>query len=362
MSTSLALTIGIILLVANGFFVAAEFALLAARRSRIEQLAADGDSRAALALKSLRQLSLMLAGAQLGITMCSLGLGMVAEPALASIFDGWLEGIGIEMSSTVRHGIAFVVALAIVVFLHMVVGEMAPKSWAISHPESSTLMLIRPFRAFSILFRPVIWLLNAMANGVIRLVGVQPLDEGDQVHGPADLMLILDESVGHGSVTPEHHDLLTRSLALSDLEVASAMTPRDHIDHVDVTASIEEVEAVIAQSHRSRLIVTEGGLDRVLGVLLAKDILGLDQAERSVATTRSLVRPSFRTAPEAKLEDLLHQMREQRQHMAVVADGTDRVVGIVTMEDVLEEIIGEAVDAGAPARQVRRDRRVSAPV
>ncbi|NLD78493.1 MAG: HlyC/CorC family transporter [Acidimicrobiales bacterium] len=360
MSTPLALGIGLVLLAANGFFVAAEFALLAARRSRIEQLAADGDKRAVMALTSIKQLSLMLAGAQLGITMCSLGLGMVAEPALASTFDGLLDQTGIEISSALRHTIAFLVALAIVVFLHMVVGEMAPKSWAISHPESSTLLLIRPFRAFSILFRPIIWLLNAMANGVIRLAGVQPKDEGATVHGPADLMLLLDESVGHGSVSPDHHDLLTRSLALSDLEVAAAMTPRDRIDQVDVAASVEDVERTIARTHRSRLLVTDGGIDQIVGVVLAKDLLRLDQVERSEASTRSLTRPTLRTTPDTKLDDLLHEMRAERHHLAVVVDRDQRVTGIVTMEDVLEEIIGEAVDPGAPARQLRQDRRVGA--
>lgn len=360
MSTPLAMSVGLVLLAANGFFVAAEFALLASRRSRIEQLAAEGDKRAVIALTSIKQLSLMLAGAQLGITMCSLGLGMVAEPALAGLFDGLLERVGIEMSDSVRHGIAFVVALAIVVFLHMVVGEMAPKSWAISHPESSTLRLIRPFRAFSVLFRPIIWTLNALANGLIRLVGVKPQDELAMVHSPADLTLLLNESVQHGSVSVGHHDLLSRALTLTDLKVAAAMTPKARVDHVDVSASLLEVEEAVRDTNRSRLIVTEGKPGRVLGAVLAKDVLGLDAVERTVASTRSLIRPTLHTTPDTKLEDLLEEMRRERNHLAVVHDADDiddDVLGIVTMEDVVEEIIGEAVESGAPAREARRARR-----
>ncbi len=165
-----ALGLAVVLLALNGFFVAAEFALLASRRSRIEQLAADGNRSAKSALAGIRELTLMLAGAQLGITMCSLGLGLVAEPAVAAIFEGAL-GEWFSLSDTWTHLIGFTLALSIVVFLHMVVGEMAPKSWAISHPENSAMKLARPFRAFVTVFRPVIWLMNSIANVVVKAVG-----------------------------------------------------------------------------------------------------------------------------------------------------------------------------------------------
>ena len=216
------------LLALNGFFVAAEFSLLASRRSRIEQLAAEGDKRAKHALAGLRELTLMLAGAQLGITMCSLGLGAVAEPAVARIIEGALGEL-FTLSDTARHIIAFTIALSIVVFLHMVVGEMAPKSWAIAHPENSSLLLARPFRMFARIVRPIIRLLNWMANVAVRMVGVEPQDERAMAHSPSELLLLIDESAGRGGIEADEHQLLARSLELSGLTAADAMTPRRDI-------------------------------------------------------------------------------------------------------------------------------------
>ncbi|MEX2626030.1 MAG: hemolysin family protein, partial [Ilumatobacteraceae bacterium] len=264
MNTWTALAIALVLLGLNGFFVAAEFALLAARRSRIEQLEAEGDKRAKHAIAGLRELTLMLAGAQLGITMCSLGLGAVAEPAVASVIEGMLDDVG-ELPSSARHGIAFVIALSIVVFLHMVVGEMAPKSWAISHPEQSSLRLARAFRLFVFVFRPVIKLLNGFANAVVRLVGVQPQDERAMAHSPADLIFLLDESHGHGDIEADQHELFTRSLELSGRVAADAMTLRRDIVAVGPEVLAEDVAAIAHSTGRTRVVVHEGDLDHVLG-------------------------------------------------------------------------------------------------
>ncbi len=353
MSTPVALGIAVALLVANGFFVAAEFALLAARRARIEALADAGDKRARHALAGIRELSLMLAGAQLGITMASLGLGAVAEPAVASLFESALEGV--DIPSGARHAIAFTIALSIVVFLHMVVGEMAPKSWAISHPERSALALARPFRAFALVLRPFIRLLNTLANGVVRLCGVEPQDELALAHSPADLLLLLSESVGHGTLEQQEHDLLSRSLELSGLDALSAMTPRREIVSVQADAGVEEVERVASESGRSRILVYEQDLDHVPGVVHVKDLLLLDDAGRATQTARSLVRPVLVTHEAHALEDLLLDMREQRLHLAVVVDELGTVAGLVTMEDVLEELIGDFEDeSDRGARRLRR--------
>jgi CBS domain containing-hemolysin-like protein len=343
MSTPIALVAGIVLLAGNGFFVAAEFALLAARRSRVEQLAADGDRRARHALAGIRELSLMLAGAQLGITVCSLLLGAVAEPAIAHLVEDVLGGV-VDLPSGVLHAISFAVALSLVVFLHMVVGEMAPKSWAISHPEASALALARPFRAFALVFRPVIRLLNLTANAVIRLVGVQPQDELAMAHAPADLLLLLEESAGHGAIAPDEHRLLTRSLELSGLDAGAAMTPRRDVVAVAGDQPATEIAAVARASGRSRVLVHEGDLDHVVGVVHAKDVLLLDPAERRATTARDLARPVPVTHEDHLLEDLLVEMRTGRQHLAVVADEHGIVSGIVTLEDVIEELIGEFED------------------
>ncbi len=342
MSTPLALGAAVVLLAANGFFVAAEFALLAARRSRIEQLAAEGDKRAHHALRGIKELSLMLAGAQLGITICSLLLGAVAEPAVAHLIEDALHPL--DLHEAVSHAIAFAIALTLVVFLHMVVGEMAPKSWAIAHPESSALTLARPFRAFALIFRPVIALLNLMANGVVKLVGVEPQPELAMAHAPADLLLLLDESAGHGSIAVEEHRLLSRSLELSGLDAAAAMTPRRDIVAVEEWARISDVAALARTSGRSRILVHGGDLDHVVGAIHVKDILLVEPVDRMKVTAGELARSVPATHEHHRLEDLLVEMRTSHQMLTVVVDEHGVVVGIVTLEDVLEELIGDFED------------------
>ncbi len=335
--------IAVVLLALNGFFVAAEFALLASRRSRIEQLAAEGDRRARHALAGLREITLMLAGAQLGITMCSLGLGAVAEPAVAGVIEGVL-GEAFTLSDTTRHVIAFSIALSIVVFLHMVVAEMAPKSWAISHPEKSALLLARPFRMFVSVFRPLIRLLNGMANVTVKAFGVEPQDERAMAHSPTDLLLLIQESAGHGGIAADEHELLARSLELSGLTAADAMTVRRDIVAVaaDVTADVVAAEAY--RTGRTRVVVHEGDLDHVRGFVHAKDVLRLANGTWTSTRAGTLSRPIMVTPEHHGLEDLLLEMRTRRQHISLVVDEHGMVLGLVTLEDVIEELIGDFDD------------------
>jgi len=344
-----ALILALVLLALNGFFVAAEFALLASRRSRIEQLAADGNKRAKSALAGIRELTLMLAGAQLGITMCSLGLGLVAEPAVAAIFEGLLGEVDFLHDNSIfgtewSHVIGFAVALSIVVFLHMVVGEMAPKSWAISHPEDSAMKLTRLFRAFVTVFRPVIWFMNGIANLVVRAVGVEPQDERAMAHSPDDLRLLLDESAGHGGLAKTEHELLTRSLQLSGLTASDAMTVRRDIIAVSADSSADVAAAEAHRTGRSRIIVFDGDLDHVEGFVHAKDLLRLPNGTWGSTTVGSITRRVMVTPEHHRLEDLLLEMRTERQHVALVIDEHGTVVGLVTLEDVIEELIGDFDD------------------
>lgn len=337
-----ALASAVALLAMNGFFVAAEFALLAARRSRVERLAAEGDRRAGHALAGISELSLMLAGAQLGITMASLGLGAVAEPALAAGLEMVLEGV--QVPSGLRHALAFTIALSIVVFLHMVVGEMAPKSWAIADPERSALALARPFRAFALLFRPAIRALNAMANGVVRLCGVEPQGELAATHAPGDLLLLVEESARRGTLEAEQHGLLSRALELSGLDAQAAMVPRPDIVAVSADASVDDIERVASETGRSRLPVYDGDLDRVRGVLHVKDLLRVEPQERARTTAATLARPAFVTVESRAIEDLMLDMRAERAHVAIVVDEYGSVSGLVALEDLLEELIGDFED------------------
>jgi CBS domain containing-hemolysin-like protein len=337
-----ALLAGLVLLAANGFFVAAEFAIIAARRSRMEQLAAEGSRAARSAVRGARELSLMLAGAQLGITMASFGLGAVAEPALERGFEALLGGVPVP--AAVRHTLAFALTLSIVVFLHMVVGEMAPKSWAISDPEGSALLLARPFRGFVLVFRPFIRLLNTLANAVVHAAGVEPQDERVIVHDPADLVLLMAESAEEGRLEHGHHDLLARALDLSRLDAEAAMVPRADLVTVAATTPVDELERVATASGRSRIPVHDGDLDQVVGILHVKDLLAVDGAARPVTTAADLARPALLTPESRPLEDLLVDMREQRQHVALVVDEFGTVTGLVALEDIVEEVIGEFED------------------
>lgn len=342
MSTPVALIVTVALLGVNALFVASEFALLTARRHRLEQLVSEGKRGAASALAGVRELSLMLAAAQLGITMASLGLGIIGEPAIAHLLEPLLEAT--VLPSGVSYVIAFVVALSIVVFLHMVVGEMMPKSWALTHPETAALKLSPAFRSYALVFRPVLRLMNAMANRVVRLCGVTPVEELTVAHTPSDLALIVEDSAEQGTLDEEEGELLRRALALRNLDARAVMIPRRQVVTVPVDASSEEIEQSARASGRSRLPVVGTDLDEVLGVLHIKDLLLLDPAARDRATAGSVARPAVFAAETEPADDLLLRMRRDGQHLALVVDEHGGIAGLVSFEDLVEELIGDFED------------------
>lgn len=349
-----ALLIGLVLLVANGFFVAAEIALLAANRAQVEARAESGEPGAIRALKALREISITFSGAQLGITMCSLGLGAIAEPALASLFLIWLEPLGLSEGTAGILG--FIVALSIVVFLHMVVGEMVPKNLALADAERLAIRVSRVFGWYVKLFRPLIVMLNAAANGLVRLTGVEPVDEIGLVHTPDELRMALRESLRTGQIAPGQVRVLSAVLALGDIDAESAMTPRIDLVTVSETASIDEILAVVAESGHSRLPVRQADLDHIIGVVHVKDILTADPEDIAGKTAGELRRP-MPVVPESRdLDQLLNDMRIERSHLALVIDEYGGTAGVLTLEDILEELVGEIADEFDPTELVPRDR------
>jgi CBS domain containing-hemolysin-like protein len=252
--------------------------------------------------------------------------------------------------------VAFALTLSIVIFLHMVVGEMAPKSWAISDPEGSALLLARPFRGFVLVFRPFIRLLNALANAVVRACGVEPQDERVMVHDPADLALLMAESAEEGRIEQHQRELLARALDLSRLDAEAAMVPRADLVAVEGGAGVDELERVASTTGRSRLPVHGGDLDQILGIVHVKDLLAVDGGARATMTAADLARPALLTPESRPLEDLLVDMREQRQHVALVVDEFGTVTGLVALEDIVEEIIGEFEDETDRRRKPLRRR------
>jgi CBS domain containing-hemolysin-like protein len=332
-STGWALALAVVLLVANGFFVAVEFAVVGSRRTRLERLVEEGSRRARHALAATADLNTQLAGAQLGITMASLGLGAVAEPAVAGLLEGFLGHTG-----------AVVVALVLVVFLHLVVGEMVPKNVALTDPERWLLTLVGPNRAYVWLFGPVIRVLNAVAGLGMRLLGVEPRRALAAGHTAEELAVMLAASREEGLIAGFAHDLLAGVLEFSERDVASVMVPREQVVAIRAGTTVADAERVVVDTGHSRLPVVGRDLDDVRGFIHAKDLLTLPPEARGRPVPRRLLRRMLVVPTTRSLEDLLLGMRRARVHFALVVDEAGSTAGIVTLEDLLEELVGDIVD------------------
>lgn len=340
MSTIWSLLVSLFLLAFNGFFVAAEFALVAAKRHRLEQLAAEGSRGARFAIAGVSELSMMLAGAQLGITLCTLGLGALAKPAVAHLLEPTFATFGVPQAAS--YVVAFVLAVSLVGFLHVVIGEMAPKSWAISHPEKSALLLAVPFRAFTRVTRPLLTVLNGMANVCLRLVKVTPQDELAQVHGPQELRMLIRSAKEHGTLAALEHDLLIALLDVQRTTVAQVMVPPGQIVTVDAAASVRSVELTSRREGRSRLAVVSGN-GKIVGLVHVRDAVRATTAG-TPATAADLVTPLLTLPATTPVATAVRTMRNQRAQLALVVDRANATVGLVALEDLLEEIIGEFDD------------------
>jgi CBS domain containing-hemolysin-like protein len=339
MSDTTALLVALALLVGNAFFVAAEFALISARRSQIEPLAATS-KRARTTLRAMEQVSLMLAGAQLGITVCSLGLGAVGEPAIAHLIEGPFAALGLP--EALLHPIAFALALSVVVYLHMVLGEMVPKNLSLAEPERAALILGPLLAGLVRLFKPLIWLLNALANAVLRLLRVEPRDEVTSAFTAEDVAAMLAESQREGLLDAEEHELLTGALQYEQVKARDIMVARDEIVHVAQGASAEAVERRVAETGFSRLPVVDGDGDLV-GYIHVKDVLGQD-SDQPVPSKR--IRPLPGIDADDTVDDIVAALQRAGAHLGRVVDtSTGEVLGVIALEDAIEELIGEVVDA-----------------
>ncbi|OLR92048.1 hemolysin family protein [Actinokineospora bangkokensis] len=340
MSTGVALGVSLVLLALNAFFVAAEFALVAAKRHRLEEVAASGSRAATAAVQGSRELSLMLAGAQLGITLCTLGLGALAKPAVAELLSPLFELLG--LSQAWAYPVAFVLSVVLVVFLHMVIGEMMPKSWAISHPERSAVLLALPFRAFTRATRLVLHGLNGIANATLRAVKVDPQDTVASAHGPDDLRLLLRESREHGLLPEQQHRMLSGVLAVRTATVGQVMAPRADVVSIPATATADEVERRSRDSGRSRLVVLGDDATPV-------GIVHVREAVRATATARAATAADLMSEPLVLAEDqavaeAVTELRARRAQLALVRGADGEVVGLASLEDLLEEILGDFED------------------
>ncbi|TQM83993.1 CBS domain containing-hemolysin-like protein [Saccharothrix saharensis] len=338
----------VLLLAGNAFFVGAEFAIITARRDRLEALAEQGSSRARTVIKAGRELPLLIAGAQLGITLCSLGLGALGEPAVATLLEAPFHGVGIP--EAVRHGVAFALALIIVVALHTVLGEMVPKNLAIAGPERTALLLVPAHLWFCRLVAPLLRGFTVVSTAVLKLVGVTPRDELESAYTRDELALLIGQSRQEGLLEDSEHRRLTQTLSSAERTVADVLVPLDRITSVPVRPTMEQVEAAVSATGFSRFPVRDG--DRLIGYLHVKDVLDLADADPATRVPPSRVRGLPRVPVDASLDDAVASLRRSQSHLAqaVSADGVVR--GLVALEDLVEEYVGTVRDGTHVRREL----------
>lgn len=340
-SDLLALLAAVVLLGANAFFVAAEFALVSARRDRLDAMARSGVAGSRTVLRAGADLSRMLAASQLGITIASLLLGRLGEPAIANLIEGPFAGAGLP--EAVVAPVAFALSLAIVVMAHMVIGEMVPKNIAIAGPERTAILLVPPFLVFTTVMRPLIELFNVLANGVLKLLGVQPRDELEAAFTSGELADLIAESGREGLLDDDESQRLERTLSSVGATVDDVLIPRAELVTLPVRPLVRDVARVVADTGFSRFPVLGAG-GRLAGYLHVKDILDLiDEEGAEVPPERVRALPEVRAA--ARLDEALAELRRTGAHLGRVDDGRGVTVGLVTLEDLIEHYVGTVSDS-----------------
>ena len=325
----------------NAFFVAGEFALVAVDRERIERRA-QTDRRAAGVLRGLRTLSFQLSGAQLGITISSLLLGFLLDTTLGETFVDVLAFAGVPARSATGAGLAL--ALIVATATQMVVGELVPKNLAIARPERVALTVVNPMRAINALFKPVIVVFNSAANLTVRSLGIEPQEELIPIRSLEELGLLIESSREEGVLPEEQFSLLSRSIAFGDKNAGDALVPRVDVVALRDTDPVPVMIQVALDSGHSRFPVYRNDLDDIVGVVHVKDVYALDPDRRSKAVVKSIMRDAFLVPESRPLSLLLVDIRRSRQQMVIVADEYGGTAGIITIEDLLEEIVGEIED------------------
>ncbi|MEU9990844.1 hemolysin family protein [Streptomyces sp. NPDC048045] len=345
MTEVLLLLVAILLSLACGAFVAAEFSLTTVERGELERAAARGERGAAGALKAVRSLTFQLSGAQLGITVTNLVVGMLAEPSIARLLAGPFRAMG--LSPTTADSVALVLGTALSTVFLMVVGELVPKNWAISSPLAVAKRVGNPQRWFSAAFRPFITHLNSTANHVVRRFGLEPAEELASARGPQELAALARHSAKVGALEADTAELFLRTLNLADLTAQNVMTPRVQVVALDTQATCEDVANATRATGLSRFPVYRGSLDAVVGIAHIKDVLALPAEDRTLRSVAQVMREPL-LVPESLTVDRLLDRLSGRRTMAVVIDEYGGTAGVATLEDIVEEVVGEVRDEHDP--------------
>ncbi|MFH8410764.1 hemolysin family protein [Streptomyces sp. NPDC018019] len=345
MTELLLLAVALLLTLACGVFVAAEFSLTTVERSDLERAVERGERGADSALKAVRSLTFQLSGAQLGITVTGLVIGMLAKPSIAALLAGPLDALGLPPSAA--DSVALVLGTAVSTVVLMVIGELVPKNWAISSPLPVARRVATAQRGFSAAFKPLIGHLNNTANRMIRRMGMEPAEELASARGPQELVALARHSAREGALEPDTAELFVRTLALADLTAENVMTPRVQVTALDVQSTAEDVATATRATGLSRFPVYRGSLDAVVGVAHIKDVLTVPAERRSRHPVSELLREPL-LVPETLTVDKLLDRLSGKQTMAVVIDEYGGTAGVVTLEDIVEEVVGEVRDEHDP--------------
>jgi len=340
MILNLLFTLFLVLL--NGFFVAAEFAIVKVRLSQIEMLARSGNTLAIAAKHVLEHLDSYLSATQLGITLASLGLGWVGEPFIADMIVGGFSNLGIHFSETVTHQISFVIAFLLISTFHIILGELAPKSIAIQYSETVALAVALPLRGFYLVFKPFIWSLNSLANYLLKLAGLK-IDREGELHSAAELRYLLEESSKTGILETAEHELLENVFEFRETTANQIMVPRRKIIGLEVSMRGNSIIEKVMEEGYSRMPVYRQTIDHIVGVVYAKDLLTM-MNHPDLIILQDVLRPAFFVQETEKISHLLREMQKRRAHLAVALDEFGGTAGIVSLEDIMEELVGEIQD------------------
>lgn len=347
------LGLAILLVFANGFFVATEFAIVKIRATRLQALVDEGAPGAPTAMKMVEKLDAYLSATQFGITLASLGLGWLGEPAFARLLEPVLVQLVPEgAATTLAHSAAVVIGFSIITFLHIVLGELAPKSLAIQRPEDTTLAVALPMRVFYVLFYPAIVLLNGLAAWVLRVFGLQSVGEAHEAHSEDELLVILHSSAQAGAITTARAELLERALEMAQKTARQVVVPRNQVKFLDVEEPLEKCIADARAAGHTWLPVCRGNLDEVEGVVNAKDLFFL-LSRGELRSLAQVQRPVLFIPEGATLEQLLAEFRRRRRQTALVVDEHGGTSGLVTIADVVAEVVGDVAELGRRMDEVR---------
>jgi CBS domain containing-hemolysin-like protein len=336
------LFLALVLVALNGFFVAAEFALVRVRESRIQQLEQEGSARAVVVRDALRDLDDYLSVCQVGITVASLGLGWIGEPAVAHLIEPVLHAVGITSERAVSI-ISFVVGFALITYAHLVFGEQAPKYFSIQKAERTALWISRPLKIFMVLFRPLVWLVNASTNFVLRPWGIK-LGEEMEAHSEEELRIMISSSAASGELEPAERDYLNNVFDFGDRVAREIMVPRPDIEALSVDMPLPEMVDAAVFGRYTRYPVYEGDLDHIVGAVHVKDLLRAARENPDDFDVRTIIRDCLVVPENKPIEQILREFQKRKLQMAIVIDEWGSVEGLITIEDIIEELVGEIQD------------------